>query len=527
MESNRIEKLTISDIAHCHNMEPEELRHELVIGIKDELQHTADPEKAYENAVFHLKKMPDYYTKIKAAGGLENHLHNYAKGGEIFQFPTPTGQPSNLTYLQQVLVRTAAFKKFFGDWESAARDYISSGSKDIVESFKGVSLILDAITLEPRVVYHGTNLDEEFFKFDVTSEISGGRPYAYFAFNKEYSENFNQKSNLLPLLYECFVNIRKPFSANDINYVEKFEDATYWLNTIAETMCLDKYHNLDNFHLNATKGTINSQIGDYIRDVFNNSRMGNGIGPFWFLMSRDSNKEFKRFLVTHGYDGILYTEQINVLAYDLNNSAEWTFACTIFEPEQAKLADGRNIEFNPMSQDIRYKKGGNLNSESEPALTGKQKLDKLILGNDSYAIGGEVIAKHDINPNNAKKGGYFHGRSHAEGGIKAVNIDNGQLIEVEGKEVIITKGAVEDDSLHEFEGEMLTNKQILSKINQSGGGVAFADGGELSHCGCSGKHFKYGGETLEDYEIVNRINKPYKHKEAIKNAHTFLNNIKG
>jgi hypothetical protein len=95
-----------------------------------------------------------------------------------------------------------------------------------------------------------------------------------------------------------------------------------------------------------------------------------------------------------------------------------------------------------------------------------------------YEVGGKVVTKKGAT-NDAKKGGYFDGRPHSQGGIKAVNIDNNQPIEVEGGEVVITKRAVADDTKKEFQGKMMTNKEILSKINESGGGVSFAKGGEV------------------------------------------------
>jgi len=88
-----------------------------------------------------------------------------------------------------------------------------------------------------------------------------------------------------------------------------------------------------------------------------------------------------------------------------------------------------------------------------------------------YEVGGKVVTKKGAT-NDAKKGGYFDGRPHSQGGIKAVNIDNDQPIEVEGGEVVITKRAVADDTKKEFQGKMMTNKEILSKINESGGGVS-------------------------------------------------------
>ena len=106
-------------------------------------------------------------------------------------------------------------------------------------------------------------------------------------------------------------------------------------------------------------------------------------------------------------------------------------------------------------------------------------------------------------------GGYLVGNSHDNGGIQAINKAIGKPLEMEGGEVVITKPAVEDTELREFEGKMLTNRQILSKINESGGGISFAEKGaklptKIEFCGTE---YKYGGETLTDYEIAHRISK--------------------
>ena len=60
----------------------------------------------------------------------------------------PNGKPSNLTPEQYKLVRTPAFKKWFGDWENDAEN----ASKVVDENG------------EPLVVYHGTNKDFNVFK---------------------------------------------------------------------------------------------------------------------------------------------------------------------------------------------------------------------------------------------------------------------------------------------------------------------------------------------------------------------------
>ncbi len=138
----------------------------------------------------------------------------------------------------------------------------------------------------------------------------------------------------------------------------------------------------------------------------------------------------------------------------------------------------------------------------------KRPVSNLKIGNDYtqevqeyFKDGGTV--KHTM----GAAGGYLVGNKHSAGGIPGINKSTGQHIEVEGGEVIITAPAVDDNAKREFEGEQLTNRQILSRINVSGGGVSFETGGQVSSCKCSGKSYKFGGETMTDYQIVNRMNK--------------------
>ena len=98
-------------------------------------------------------------------------------------------------------------------------------------------------------------------------------------------------------------------------------------------------------------------------------------------------------------------------------------------------------------------------------------------------------------------GGLLVGNRHSEGGIKAVNKSTDQPLEMEGGEVVITRKAVSDEKKREFEGQMLTNREILSRINESGGGVSFDKGGKVDDddkddddCGCN--HYDDGGEIV-------------------------------
>lgn len=533
--------MSLSEVAAKHGLSADALKSELMLGIETEKEHTDNPEIARAIALDHLFEDPKYYTKLKQIEGMDLHLSEisakYANGGSItpiFQFNTPTGEKSSLTYLQQVLVRTKAFKTFFGDWEAAAKRFLADNRQNFAKHFADVSLVLDYTTFEPKAVYHGTRSENEFFRFDVNKDKGMGRPYGYFAHNKQYSQNFTTSSqrsarSSKPYLYEVFLDVRKPFYANTDSFVLKNKDANSWRATIASAIAIQKYapNKPTSDETMEIDLAVESQIGKYIESVYRN-----GNAPFWKLMAADVDKDFKYFLMSYGFDGIFYSEEFQS-SFDPDDPAQFTRAVTIFDSKQVKLADGRNLNFDALIDDIRYDEGGDI--EAEPVeekslhMNKKMKLGALLFG-DTYAEGGEVIDADGNKTNDGKKGGYFKGRSHAEGGIKAVNKDTGQLIEVEGNEVIITKGAVADDTLREFEGEMLTNKQILSKINQSGGGVSFEEGGELKEgghtCGCSGKKYNYGGQLMEDYNILRSLNDPYDAtKVAVNKARSLVDDL--
>jgi hypothetical protein len=530
MELTLESKLSVSDIDHKYpNIPHSFINEQLIKGIKVEMEHTDNPEVARKIALDHLLENPFYYEyldkmeeELKSLD-IDRHFQEiqtenyYARGGalEAFEFNTPTGVESKLSYLQQVLVRTKAFKNWFGDWELAARIYLLNGKIDFNKYYYGVSKVIDMETLEPKVGFHGTSAEEEFYSFATNKETGAGRPYGYFAENKEYSMNFVGKSNLL---YAAFLNIRNPFIARGANFTERKMDWVDASVAILVRMARDKfpYGGLEYNEEVSRLGKVHeSQIWGYLKNTYENEKYN-----FWLLMARDFKSEFKNFMLSHGYDGIFADEQFKD-PYDRKDPRQFTNTFIIFDASQVKLADGRNLKFNPMSADIRYEKGAHLEMpsihteeneveeiEAKPEVLSKGgKMRELLLPN-KYKSGGALHNAEGVK-DDAKEGGLFVGRSHATGGIKAYNVSTQQPIEVEGGEVIITKKAVDDGEKREFEGEMLTNKEILSRINESGGGVSFADGGEVHGCGCSGKKYNYGGETLEDFMIIKKMNEAY------------------
>lgn len=105
------------------------------------------------------------------------------------------------------------------------------------------------------------------------------------------------------------------------------------------------------------------------------------------------------------------------------------------------------------------------------------------------------------------QGTYLVGPKHSEGGIPVKNKGTGENLEVEGGEVVITAPAVEDpEKRWDVNGKKMTNREMLSAINESGGGVSLEKGGDIKSCRYTGKTFEVGGKTMTDLEILNKIN---------------------
>ena len=123
--------------------------------------------------------------------------------------------------------------------------------------------------------------------------------------------------------------------------------------------------------------------------------------------------------------------------------------------------------------------------------------------------GGVFVGKKDgqtIIHDEGTMSGYLVGKLHKDGGIKAVNKATGQPLEMQGGEIVITAPAVSDTTKREFEGKMMTNREILSKINSDGGGVSFADGGDIpAKIHTTDCEYKFGGKVVKDTDIAHSL----------------------
>jgi hypothetical protein len=391
----REEKISVSTLHNKNkNIPTSFINSQLAIGIQTEMEHTDNVEIAKEIALVHLNENVFYYEYLSKMEDELNQLDidkhyeeikdSYGEGGkvnDIFTFRTPTNQKSRLTYIQQVLIRTSAFKNWFGDWETAAKRFLNDGKNNFNKHYKDVSKVLDYVTLEPKVVYHGTRVEKEFDEFDVTKKEGIGRPYAYFAVNKEYADNFTitsqrgvVKNGSTPILFNCFLNIRNPFYANTDKYVDEMGGYKYWLIQISQTIFDSKYKNENEDFKNAVNNSISSQILNYLKETYSNKD-----GMFWYLMARDSEKYFKYFLLSYDFDGVFYSEEFTSI-YNVENPKEFTYAYTVFDASQIKVADGRNTKFSPFTNNIKLAEGGiisDVHNNVNQQIEDMNKIEKI------------------------------------------------------------------------------------------------------------------------------------------------------
>lgn len=197
----------------------------------------------------------------------------------------PNGKDTNLTEDQWVTVRTDAFKNWFGDWETDPAE----ASKVVDENG------------EPKVVFHGTNVElEEFSNAYASGKIDNGflGEGFYFTDAKRIADAYaNMKSfrRADERVYSLFLNVRNPLV-------------------------------LQNTSESKTRDIANALGLDIALDDVENG---------------DASAEITRVATEQGYDGVVYV-------YDNGTDTEYV----AFEPNQIKDATGRNVGFDPESGNI-------------------------------------------------------------------------------------------------------------------------------------------------------------------------------
>ena len=327
----------------------------------------------------------------------------------------PNGEVSNLDKTQYALVRTKAFKNWFGDWENDPEN----SSKVIDENG------------EPKVLYRGFPKRKNLgytFKYNVNlfgSKGVGGRQTNKFGFyftdNKKVAESYANnltETDKEQVIQSYFLNIRKLADIFDKNYKYDNDELGWDFN---EELGYNQYISKEDISLQNILDSLNLSVEDFKNYVLMlNRSLYNDINrhkDYLFLLkhafqyfvnwNKDDNNEelWRKILFDLGYDGICFyegTHSYSSFKYSL------TYAC--FNSNQIKLADGTNINFDPEKEDVRFDQGGNVDSIEKANI----KIDKLPNGklfDDAKNIEGifdrskyswsEVIENFEKNKNSA------------------------------------------------------------------------------------------------------------------------------
>lgn len=304
----------------------------------------------------------------------------------------PNGKPSNLTDEQYKLVRTPAFKNWFGDWENDAEN----SSKVVDENG------------EPLVVYHGSS--KKFNVFDIKQIGQGTGNEGHYGYGFYFSDNIKEAKGYGEKILECYLKIKKPFKGtdNEFDLLKKegfsgidnkvpinidFKDLQKKIKSIDSNaykfMQIAKEKGIDNVwsaYLNSNPNESKIDLNDLYEiltytDLFNQNNSvpsyvldelksfeiepklkygyENSQSLHWVTDLGNNSKPFTNFIKSLNYDGVIYGSEY-----------------VTFYAEQIKLADGTNTTFDANNNDIRYKEGGNLTDELSLVLKGVTNENK-------------------------------------------------------------------------------------------------------------------------------------------------------
>ena len=213
---------------------------------------------------------------------------------------------TELTFKQWQQVRSPEFKAWFGDWENDPEN---------------ASKVVNERTGEPLVAYHGTGA--EFNVFNKNKAGAGndkglrGKGF-YFSPNRTTSESYGEK------IIGAYVSLKNPFRPSDFTSVE--EVAKHLTNKLSEQGYED--YTVDPFIFNAGNSfSVRSQYAGALSSILKDA----------------------------GYDGVLYPNRQEIVAFDSN---------------QIKSATDNTGAFSKENDDIRFSRANTAQSALDLAMTG-------------------------------------------------------------------------------------------------------------------------------------------------------------
>jgi len=227
----------------------------------------------------------------------------------------PNGQPTKLTERQWLQVRTPSFRKWFGDWEKAPEN---------------ASKIVDK-NGEPKVVYHGTSADEEFWTFKKDGSSSQGSYLrgedVFFFAGEDVAELYSKHLPLMPV----FLNIRNPKTVD----VQSEIDDILWEYDGSMEEAIEAGHPLERWE---GKGEESFEANDSATAYFDDH-------------ARELFEDAKKY----ANDGIIV------------EGADGSYTSVAFSPTQIKSATDNVGTFDAGNPDIRFSvKGVSEGAKKDP-----------------------------------------------------------------------------------------------------------------------------------------------------------------
>jgi len=261
---------------------------------------------------------------------------------------------------QQNGTKAAAFKNWFGDWESEGHPSSRVIDDDTGQPAKTAASQVTTDSGEPRIVFHGTGAGE----FESFNNPYGG--WNMFSESRKYSEYFASGGGRMEELY---LNIRKPFDLSELSPVRGDARAN-----LLETLMVA---GIDTSELEQTL--------PYERDLY---AIINGQGRL-NEQGEQSREVLKRALADAGYDGIKMPDH----RVDFSSGQkEDVFATTwiAFEPTQIKSVDNSG-EFSTSDERMKYAREHYDMPGQRDLMTGQERRSSKTQGQFRWVtIGGHA-----------------------------------------------------------------------------------------------------------------------------------------
>jgi ADP-Ribosyltransferase in polyvalent proteins/Family of unknown function (DUF5824) len=295
-------------------------------------------------------------------------------GGEILL--APNGNPSNLTAIQYRIVRTPAFKEWFGDWERLANATIKDPAIDVItlgNISKDVSKLVDS-NGEPLVVFRGMSEKSSkkyIFNYNYYQIKESGRRNKfgfYFTDNYDVARGYAIDSSRKKII-EKIKNIYNVYeNSNDFEAdASKNAIVKEYFVKINNYLDLRSYDSLSYIDLLKILNVSDKDISDFIEKYFwkksgrfiqkHEEKFAHSKRAVYDLFItqiegdvdiEDSIGVYFKNKITKKYNGVVFTE----------NTHKKSDTYVAFEPNQIKLANGTNTTFDGSNPDIRFNGGG-------------------------------------------------------------------------------------------------------------------------------------------------------------------------